>query len=938
MTLRFSCTRNLLVVLTSISCACSWPEPIPGNPAADGGSPTGPASPPDAIAGSPGCAPIVVEPPRWPGPAPLMEVPLVGRLEFGQTHVIRANERRIAPRLVSGRPAIVLFTADRPLDAATPLRIAAFKNREPLGAARMRPPGLLPPALERSLTQTPLPPYAPEAWSADIPGTWMREGVELVLGFDGTTERYLTRHVLTNLAPPAHITMRRGSMVLFGDDTFLPPPVDMEKLAHDYYAVAPFTTMRFIEYTPLRLESVLVRNASGGVERASTDRALRAANPARDTVYYPFLKQFFAFRLTLANSGHGLVSTTGAPLPSNPYAIGTSFVQGAYKAAGGGRRDVYDHGSGGAGWLGWTCLRHGSGCGNVATHEWGHSFTLLHFVKGTAASWGIASEYPQDGTHLATHPWGFDTWRGLFRTWYRVDSPSLNLNALVGKRDPMNGGEDGNRETCFPQYTAYHAMRIQRWHETRLTIGDFDGTPGIYAWDPVNHRHERSPPRNGGQEPLRLRVPSMTVIGAISRDLADIYPPMFTREATLFSLPDPLDPNLPPAFQDARYFLEIETTAGRSLALVAVGDLPPGEIRYFSVNLPADRSVKRVNLRKSITGYPGMIAQNSAIMATRALYAPAPELPPVFRAGTSPRSTATLRLSGSCPDEGCGALPPRSVLHKGAGQLTFSSLGDQPLPSLGCNRDGGVSEFSIPVVDEVGTPTRLALRGQRVIDVDGQRLRFALNDHGNLQIGSYARHRVALWIPHSSTAALAPGRYRTIGTVPMRGALRLPDGRSPPLTVNISVDLTVLAKVAADVSPGLIWSSKTAQASNASYYFLTDRTYGPSRRVWWNAPQPSLVQVPVVDTVAGTSATLTLQALTRACGIDRAMHAGRAVGNCPHQLVLQVPPDANNGLRPGATYVSPPTEPIPFYMHEWHAPDGQSRRAAFAVALRYTHR
>ena len=44
-----------------------------------------------------------------------------------------------------------------------------------------------------------------------------------------------------------------------------------------------------------------------------------------------------------------------------------------------------------AGWTGWTGIWLGE-CGNAFIHEVGHSGTLLHFVDGTAAAWGIADE------------------------------------------------------------------------------------------------------------------------------------------------------------------------------------------------------------------------------------------------------------------------------------------------------------------------------------------------------------------------------------------------------------------------------------------------------------------------------------------------------------------------------------------------------------------
>ena len=53
--------------------------------------------------------------PEWGSTA--AAAPLTGTLELGQTHVVRAqpSETRLAPRLVSEREALVLFTPDAPL-------------------------------------------------------------------------------------------------------------------------------------------------------------------------------------------------------------------------------------------------------------------------------------------------------------------------------------------------------------------------------------------------------------------------------------------------------------------------------------------------------------------------------------------------------------------------------------------------------------------------------------------------------------------------------------------------------------------------------------------------------------------------------------------------------------------------------------------------------
>ena len=914
------------------------PNPLPGplppgpNPAPGPVAPPGPGAPPGP-APTP-CAPLALQPRAWPSPNPLPESPLVGELELGQTHVIKASETRLAPRMVAERPAIVLFTPAQPLDSATPLHVAALHHGQPLGAAPMLPPERLPQALEQALTHTLLPPYSHSAWSAELPGTWMREGVELLIGFEAA-QRHVMRHVLSDLAPPAHITMRRGSMVLFGDDSLLPAPMNLEKLAHDYYPVVPFSSMRFIDYTPFRVESVLVPQNMGSVVRATSDQEVRAAGSG----YYHFLKRFFALRLAAANAGHGLVSTSDQ-LGSEAYAIGTNFVQGTYRTVNGTQGNTYDHPSGGAGWLGWTCLHPGGGCGNVTTHEWGHSFTLHHFHGGQAMSWGISGEYPQHGINLATHPWGFDTWRGQFRTWYQVQTSAMDLNNLQGKRDPMNGGDPANPETCFPQYTAYHALRIQKWHEERLVVADYDGRPGLFRWDRPSRSYRRAPPEGGGQEPVALRVPAMTVIGAISTELADIYAPIFTREGTLFTLPDPRDPGLPQPFHGARHYLEIETATGPLLALIALGDVAPGEVRYFSLNLPADGSVRRISLRRSTAAYPNAVAQGSNVIATRAVNPAPAELPPVYRAGTSPRSQASVRLTLRCKDDAnCGPRSQLALVHKGPGQISFDSVAGQPLSSLACDRDGGYSEFGVPVANQAGVPSMLVMRGQRIIDVDGRHLQLALPDHGNLQIGSYARQGVRLWLPIQPNLGFAAGRYRTQGPVLLAGQLL---GASPipePIAIRIEVDVDVFDPVTADLSAGATFTSLPFRVPelDSSVYFLTRREYGPSVRVWYRTEEPSEIRAPVVDSVTGAPALLVVRAWRDACGTGMfPMQAGEASRNCEHRLFLQVEPGKNPGLASGTTYVSPVHDPVPIFVHRWHAPNAEARIGAFGVGLRYT--
>ena len=69
-------------------------------------------------------------------------------------------------------------------------------------------------------------------------------------------------------------------------------------------------------------------------------------------------------------------------------------------------------------------------CGNVFSHELGHSFSLSHFTDSDQCQGRLPAshtaeqciaEYPDGGYSSAKLPWGFDTNRQALRTWYQVD-------------------------------------------------------------------------------------------------------------------------------------------------------------------------------------------------------------------------------------------------------------------------------------------------------------------------------------------------------------------------------------------------------------------------------------------------------------------------------------------------------------------------------------
>ena len=63
------------------------------------------------------------------------------------------------------------------------------------------------------------------------------------------------------------------------------------------------------------------------------------------------------------------------------------------------------------------------------------STKLRCFIHFSAASWGIADQYPEDGVNEPWSPWGWHATTRRFRTWYQ------DYNVTHGKYDPMDGGE-----------------------------------------------------------------------------------------------------------------------------------------------------------------------------------------------------------------------------------------------------------------------------------------------------------------------------------------------------------------------------------------------------------------------------------------------------------------------------------------------------------------
>ena len=291
-------------------------------------------------------------------------------------------------------------------------------------------------------------------------------------------------------------------------------------------------------------------------------------------------------------------------------------------------------------------------------HEIGHSFTLEHFVEGTASNWGLADQYPDDGVNLDTHPWGYDTIHNQLRSWYRVDDNGLvyqDDGSIQGKRDSMNGGESSNLLHCFPQYTGYHAWKIQNWMESTPTLAQHGPTGDVVQWNLASKSYTPAVVDYDYERPIATGTPVVTIVGSladgvISPDANHIYPPLFWDSGNVFPLPDPTQTGLT-AFVGANYIAEITNVDGVvSHALINQSTMTGTDLNLFSFNIPLQDNPVEVRLLHSESAYPNIDLSNTTVLASQSFESP-PTLPKSSIIGRNRLHTGTLTLTSWCEED-----------------------------------------------------------------------------------------------------------------------------------------------------------------------------------------------------------------------------------------------------------------------------------------------
>ena len=959
------------------------PPPRPPSPPPSPPSPPLPHHPPDPPAlpqlalGE--CSAEIVPQPVWGSMA--SATALAGRIEFGQTHVVASDETRIAPRLIGARETLVLFTPDTPLASSSSLLVAAFDvDDELLGTLEMSSPANPVAILEQQLTDTPLEPYSSSAWHTVVPATWVLEGYTLRIGRKAATSSSISDadadHTLSevlafplvDLGAPHAFTVSRAKFALFGvaDEVAV---LDAEtddggEIARDWFPTIPFAELRWVEAPPIVLDAIVVTTATGAELVSSEGRLAEVSsrfNERDPGDHWSILKYQFTFRLALANQGRGL-GITRFQGDNSPYSLGTTVGQGWYRDDAGSYSDI-DDAPWAAGWTGWTAMWLGM-CGNGFTHELGHSFTFYHFTEGTADSWGIADEYTNgDGTHVEGHPWGYDCVRRQLRTWYRVDASGpvyASQTELQGKRDPMNGGESANAETCFPQYTPYHARKAQEWAQATALPMSVDGMPGLYVWDETTHGYVPQTPSADAQRLTAHDAPALTIFGALSATVSRIYPEVAWRAANLYELPDPRSAGLASVFDGARYYLKVIYADGSAdLALIArqlIND-DDGEVYLFSVNIDLARAPSSIELRRAAAAYTASGDANfedgATLLHERLLAAvDVPALPPLLRLGGARLGAeAGLVLRAVC-EEGfsCDTMATHLSWRPGASQLYFSPADVSAAPTA-CGDADAVSEFTIPVVSDTGATHDLIVHAQRVVSTAGG-LRAAQISDATPWFGvPNAEQSLYAWVAATPNSGLTTGRWRSTDPARLRAWLRAgetavtSDELLDEFTISVDLQLRTPEEFVTLDTTTDTWRSSpllndASIGLSGMWFAPEDPAVGSTARVWWGTSDYSILRVATFDESQPTShATIVVRAWHERCNAYSliTLEAGRSATDCEHRVVLTVAAEDNPGLEAGRTYTTPSTAPLVIQGRRWHSPSANALVGEFVLGLRFTN-
>jgi hypothetical protein len=513
----------------------------------------------------------------------------------------------------------------------------------------------------------------------------------------------------------------------------------------------------------------------------------------------------------------------------------------------------------------------------------------------------------------------------------------MNGAEFQGKRDPMNSGESSNDITCFPQYTGYHAWKIQDWAQATPTLRSVGGVPGLYAWDDATNAYEPAAVSPEFGTPLAVDVPVATLVGTLGNTDAacQTYPPMFASEGNVFALAAPDDVGLDATYDGAAWFLSITYADGTvEQALIANGHIEDTALSLYSLNLEWNRTPTQVDLYVSDTEYPNIDVSGATLVHRRAISGPVDAIAEPVVVGHDYLANGALTLEKMCTtDVDCGHRT-ESTTWRGAGVRVFQDTAGQAPAPESCLEKDAFSSLSVPVVASDGTTANLVLHAQRVLSTGAAVAAVPMNDDTPWLQAPDLEQSLQVWLPWEENQGLAAGTYVNDGDFGIESWVDGVLQGVTPIHVNVQVREILSADLASQY-----WTDPAVMDATSSVFFLVeDGTMGPTGRAWWDgSADPVQLTPPVVDQTTGTLTTLLLDAYKVACSDWWDFNTGQsATWTCENYAVLSVAASGNEHLVSGHTYTSPGSSPLVIEARRWHAPDAWEILDTFALQVEYT--
>lgn len=504
---------------------------------------------------------------------------LQGQVQFAQSHTVNpaGNTAAKMPSLVTDRAALVLFS---PLSGAAQASVTATVDGVLQGTMELAPPAQIPRS-DMNITQNrPDVAYSSTAWTAELPRTWMKPGLELTFGTDKGSG-VLGRDSIEFAAPAELIisSIQLGMLTDYPQSSGHYMFNEPEKSGSDYFQTIPVSKLTMAVYEPVRLEKVIVASGVIYAEKSAVNGDVYSGD-LRENVG----KAQVSTGINLANFG-----TTSGPMDQRQ--PGTFNQRIIHHSAGNYANGVHKHGlSGGNGMA--TLY---DSVGNELSHELGHSYGLGHYPGVDTSKQG--DDRVINASHHSESGWGYIAYRDRMRsnlssnTAFTAEGFDLSAGKFTQNyqglynyhRDTMSGGSNSSTLSRYTHVTGYSTDITQR--SLRTVVPDLAYPSGYRDWDAAAGKYvdaKVKTPAFSSPRPEQVGVPVYTLLGGYNPAKPEqtvLYPAFRSNYGNVFSLPQA---DTAATDSTRRCWLEVTFADGRvDKTALQAGD----GVKQFNVNL-----------------------------------------------------------------------------------------------------------------------------------------------------------------------------------------------------------------------------------------------------------------------------------------------------------------------------------------------------------------